>query len=427
MTVATPPDAPFIEQQRLERAINWARWAGAALAAGLGPLFPNLGQAYVAALAVFLVAYGIFARWLFERVRTPAEQERVAQLSFASDALVVTFAMLIFSPDRDWTTFVVGVLLVITGAFRFGSPGALLAATLMSLAYVGLAAYRESAFGYVFEVHRVGFHVTVFLLAALLMTGILRELQTLRAQREAFLRAAGETQALREADRLKREFLAAVSHDFRTPLTVVRGTIELVLGQKPGPVTAAQRELLESAARNVRRLGEFTDELLEMAQLEEGRVALEPAEVDPGALLADVVTDHEMLAREKRQRVVLDLADPLGNVVADPRRLRQIVANLLSNAIHYSPKGAEIAVAATRQDRRLRIVVRDHGPGIAAGERSRIFDTFFRGRAADGTVGSGLGLAIARSLATLHGGTLEYEDTPGGGATFVLSIPFPDR
>lgn len=118
MTVATPPDAPFIEQQRLERAINWARWAGAALAAGLGPLFPNLGQAYVAALAVFLVAYGIFARWLFERVRTPAEQERVAQLSFASDALVVTFAMLIFSPDRDWTTFVVGVLLVITGAFR---------------------------------------------------------------------------------------------------------------------------------------------------------------------------------------------------------------------------------------------------------------------------------------------------------------------
>ncbi|OLD51369.1 MAG: hypothetical protein AUI58_07760 [Chloroflexi bacterium 13_1_40CM_2_70_6] len=93
------------------------------------------------------------------------------------------------------------------------------------------------------------------------------------------------------------------------------------------------------------------------------------------------------------------------------------------NAIRYSPTGTPIQISASRTDAAVRIEVRDHGPGIPPEDRQRIFDKFFRGRTADGTAGSGLGLAIARSLLTLHGGTLEYEETPGGGSTFVARLP----
>jgi len=93
------------------------------------------------------------------------------------------------------------------------------------------------------------------------------------------------------------------------------------------------------------------------------------------------------------------------------------------NAIRYAPMGTPILVAAHRSGDAMRIEVRDHGPGIPAQDRQRIFDKFFRGQTADGTPGSGLGLAIAKSLVTLHGGTLVYEENPGGGAAFVTSLP----
>ena len=96
---------------------------------------------------------------------------------------------------------------------------------------------------------------------------------------------------------------------------------------------------------------------------------------------------------------------------------------MLSNAIKFSPPGKEVLIAIGKRSGIFRISVRDHGPGIPAADRQRIFDKFFRGQTADGTAGSGLGLAIARSLVTLHGGTLEYEENPGGGAAFVTSLP----
>jgi signal transduction histidine kinase len=110
-------------------------------------------------------------------------------------------------------------------------------------------------------------------------------------------------------------------------------------------------------------------------------------------------------------------------VVADRSKMHQALANLIVNAIRYSPQGTPILVAAHRKGGALRIEVRDHGPGIAAEDRQRIFDKFFRGQNVDGVAGSGLGLAIARSLVTLHGGTLEYEENPGGGSAFVTVLP----
>jgi signal transduction histidine kinase len=214
-----------------------------------------------------------------------------------------------------------------------------------------------------------------------------------------------------------------MSHDFRSPLTVVRGAVELLLGERPGTLTAAQRELAESAERNVRRLEDFTSQLLEIARLEDGQIALEKEEIDAAALVRDVVADHAVLAKQRRQWISLDVDPDPPLVVADRSRMSQALANLIVNAIRYAPQGTPILVAAHRQGDALRIEVRDHGPGIASEDRQRIFEKFFRGKSANGTPGSGLGLAIARSLVVLHGGTLEYEENPGGGAAFVTSLP----
>ena len=407
--------------ERLERTFNWARVGGAALIFFLGPFFPNIGTAYLVGLGVFVLGYAAVVYGMMQS--KPGSFERLTRVMFVLDIGIVSSAMLVFSSDPSWTTWVIGSLIIIAGGFRFGTAGAFTAAAAISLAYVAIAAYRSETFGLVAEPWRLAFHVSVFLLAAYLMSGLLRELEHLRAQREKFVRQAVEAAALRQADRIKSEFLAAMSHDFRSPLTVVRGAVELLLGERPGTLTSAQRELAESAERNIRRLEDFTAQLLEMARLEEGQIALDKEEIDAIALVRDVVADHAVLAKQKRQWISLDVDPDPPRVVADRSKMQQALANLIVNAIRYAPHGTPILVAAHRKGDALRIEVRDHGPGIATEDRQRIFDKFFRGQNADGTPGSGLGLAIARSLVTLHGGTLEYEENPGGGSAFVTVLP----
>jgi signal transduction histidine kinase len=407
--------------ERLERTFNWARIGGAGLIFFLGPYFPNIGLAYLVGLGVFVIGYATVVYWMMQS--RPDSFERLTRVMFVLDIGIVSSAMLVFSADPSWTTWVIGSLIIIAGGFRFGTAGAFAAAGAISLAYVVIAAYRSETYGFVAEPWRLAFHVSVFILAAYLMSGLLRELEHLRAQREKFVRQAVEAAALRQADRIKSEFLAAMSHDFRSPLTVVRGAVELLLGERPGTLTSAQRELAESAERNIRRLEDFTAQLLEMARLEEGQIALDKEEIDAIALVRDVVADHAVLAKQKRQWISLDVDPTPPRVVADRSKMQQAIANLIVNAIRYAPQGTPILVAAHRKGDALRIEVRDHGPGIATEDRQRIFDKFFRGANADGTPGSGLGLAIARSLVTLHGGTLEYEENPGGGSAFVTVLP----
>jgi signal transduction histidine kinase len=409
--------------QRLERTFNWARVGGAGLIFFLGPLFPNIGMPYMIGLGVFVLAYAGVVYWMLHSKRALATFDRLTRAMFVVDIGIVSYGMLVFAADPNWTTFVIGTLMVIAGGFRFGTAGAFMAAGALSLAYVAIAAYRAETYGLLIEPQRLAFHVSVFVLAAYMMSGLLRELEHLRAQREKFVRQAAEAAALRQADRIKSEFLAAMSHDFRSPLTVVRGAVELLLGERPGALTSAQRELAESAERNVKRLEEFTAQLLEIARIEEGQIALDKEEIDAVALVRDVVADHAVLAKQKRQWISLDVDPDPPRVVADRSRMSQALANLIVNAIRYAPQGTPILVAAHRRGDALRIEVRDHGPGVASEDRKRIFDKFFRGQNSNGTPGSGLGLAIARSLVTLHGGTLEYEENPGGGSAFVTLLP----
>src|SRR5206468_2544909 len=159
--------------------------------------------------------------------------------------------------------------------------------------------------------------VTIYLLSGFLMAGLVRELGTLRAQREAFDHQRAETEALRALDKMKSDFLAEMSHDFRSPLTVVRGALEILQSQRPAPLTDRQQELTERADRNVRRLEEFSEDLLEMARIEHGAIELERVEIDACNLVREVVEDDRGLAGRAAWRI-----DPLRGRDRGRRRLR---------------------------------------------------------------------------------------------------------
>lgn len=578
-------DRVLLEAQRVERAICRVRWGAAALSLLLGPLFPSLSLAGVYALGLWVVLYNLATLAAVRRTRSRAAQATVARAAFAGDITALSAGMFLFSADPLWTTYLLGPLVITTGAFRFGTSGTSAAALVLGSAYTLTAVYRDRAFGFPFEPERVLFTLSVYALTALLVDRVMRDARQLRAEREGLitrlerrvaedaaltvatrvvatvaapdeviprvlhairpvlrfdratvfvadeqrgeyrvlhrlaadddlvlpphaplgrglvaaaleddrpllvpdvledpryepregerarsvilvplrvggrpiavftlsralpdeftaedLRLSGaiagliaqtlenqrlfaqasEAQALREIDRLKDEFLAAVSHELRTPLTVVSGALEL-LGRQGHTLTEQARTLVGQAERHAQRLTRSVGELLEIAQLQEAKVQLDREFIPAELLLAEVVAAHDALATARSQRIeVASTAPPL---YVDRRRMLQILGNLVSNAIRYSPEGGTIRVSATRSDGRVEIAVSDEGAGIPADEREHVFDKFVRlRRDRDVAGGTGLGLAIAKTLAELHGGTITVEDAPVG-ARFVVAIP----
>ena len=176
-------DALF-EDRRLERTLQVARLAGALLVFALGPLFPSLAPGHVLVLGAVLLAWTLINTRLVEGTRTPAGYERVARFSFVVDTSVVIYAIWVFAADPQWIAWVVGVLIIIGSAFRFGRLGALSSATIMTVAFLVIVGWRQATYGYNIELQRVAFAVSLYLMTALIMSGAIRELLELRKQRE---------------------------------------------------------------------------------------------------------------------------------------------------------------------------------------------------------------------------------------------------
>jgi two-component system sensor histidine kinase KdpD len=226
--------------------------------------------------------------------------------------------------------------------------------------------------------------------------------------------------ALQETDRLRTALLNSVSHDLRTPLASIKASASSLLDREVRWSDAERDEFLTTINTEVDRLTRLVHNLLDMSRIEAG--ALDPRLVESS--LAEVVGPVVRRARAaSRQRVEVDVPDELAPVLVDPVRLDQVLTNLLDNARGYAP-GSPVQVAARQDGDRIELRVVDHGPGIPVPERERVFDQFYRlkggGRRPEGT---GMGLAICRGIVQAHGGALRVETTPGGGATFVLSLP----
>jgi PAS domain S-box-containing protein len=245
--------------------------------------------------------------------------------------------------------------------------------------------------------------------------GTSTDIQTLKEAREA----------AEAASRAKTDFLAAMSHELRTPLNAIGGYTELLEMGLRGPISDTQRRDLERIRTNQQHLLGLIGSVLDLNRIESGRVTFEQIPIAVDAVLAGLEALVAPQADAKQQRLTLCAAETGLVVVADREKLRQVMLNLLSNAIRHSPPGSTITISAERRDALVEISVADNGPGIPEAHHEAIFEPFVQvGRSLKNpTEGVGLGLAISRDLARGMGGDLTVRSVAGEGATFTLVLP----
>jgi len=227
---------------------------------------------------------------------------------------------------------------------------------------------------------------------------------------------------LRRLSALRADFVSLVSHELRTPMAAVIGAAR-TLQQRWRELSPEHREsFLDLIAGETNRLADLIGDVLDTSRIEAGTFSFRFAEVDLGRLVTDAVATAQVGQDEVQLRA--DVRPPLPEIRGDGERLRQVLTNLIDNAIKYSPAGAEVEVRAYQEDGFVRIDVRDSGPGIAKDDQKLIFEKFGRVTGSGATrPGTGLGLFIARSIAEAHGGALDVDSAPDQGSTFTLELP----
>jgi signal transduction histidine kinase len=221
---------------------------------------------------------------------------------------------------------------------------------------------------------------------------------------------------LESSEQQRQQLLADVTHELRTPLTVVQGNLEALLDQ----VYPADAQHLAPILEETRVLSRLVDDLRTLSMAEAGALALHREPTDIAELVADSVASLRTQADSAGIALITDAAAALPQADIDPVRLREVLSNLLSNALRYTPRGGSIRVRASASDGRLGVSVRDTGPGIAADALPHVFDRFYK---SDESRGAGLGLAIAKGLVVAHGGEIEAVSAPGEGTEMRLWLP----
>jgi signal transduction histidine kinase len=249
--------------------------------------------------------------------------------------------------------------------------------------------------------------------------------QEARAEAEGARRTLSEqNKRLRELDRLKDEFLSLVSHELRTPLTSIRGYLDLVLDEEAGELNPEQHRFLKAVERNSGRLLRLVGDLLFVAQADAGRLTLDRAKVDVSALAADCVEAAQPVADQRAIDLQLT-AEQVPALVGDRGRLAQVLDNLVSNALKFTPEGGRVEVRTSVHGDYVQLEVEDSGIGIPAAEQPRLFERFFRATAATDQAipGTGLGLAIVKAIVEAHAGRIEVVSAPDQGTTFRVELP----
>jgi signal transduction histidine kinase len=257
--------------------------------------------------------------------------------------------------------------------------------------------------------------LVVAVLCGLLLEQLRREHQETEREREQVAR-------LRALDKLQESFVSAVSHELRTPLTCIRTSVDLLPAtEEDSP--EARAELIHTIDHHVRRLEALVGDLLEITKLEAGQIALVRQPTDLHQIAGRVVEGLRPLTERKGQTVRLHPTEAVSQVDVDRRRIEQVLTNILSNAIKFTPKQGQIEVRILETPDDLRVCVSDDGPGISAEDQGRIFDRFYVVVDGRGLSGVGLGLYIARQMVELHGGRIWVESQLGEGSTFCFTIP----
>ncbi len=247
---------------------------------------------------------------------------------------------------------------------------------------------------------------------------------------EAFNRMARALESAaereREMEEARRELVAAVSHDLRTPLAATRAMIEaLADGVAADPQT--QGRYLASASRELAHLSRLVDDLFELARIDAGMLQLTLEEASLHDLVSDTISSFQPQAEQKGVRLIGEVSGDVDPVLANPPRLQRVLYNLVSNALRHTPTDGTVALRATPEGEDVRVEVTDTGEGITVEDLPRVFERSFRGeqsrtRSGNDTPGAGLGLAIARGLVEAHGGNMEVESEIGHGSCFRFTL-----
>jgi signal transduction histidine kinase len=272
----------------------------------------------------------------------------------------------------------------------------------------------------------------IAILVVLRLRGILRALEKLRARErvaradaeQAQMQLALQNDQLVEADKLKDEFVALISHDLRTPLTSIIGYVELTLEDEGPPLDEERRSYLQVVSRSSERLLRLVDDLLFVARLQAGRLVLERSELDLCVIAEQAAEEARPRAEGKQITLEFSGGSPV-TLSGDKGRLFQLLDNLISNAIKFTPEGGHIEVRVMGGEAGAVLEVSDTGIGLGPGEAKLVFDRFFRSSrvVAQQVPGTGLGLFIARAIVEAHDGTIAVSSRDGGGTTFRVELP----
>ncbi len=237
------------------------------------------------------------------------------------------------------------------------------------------------------------------------------------------LEAANER--LRELDQLKNFFIGVASHDMKAPLNAVASFLNVLLGGYAGELTDRQRTMLERADVRIEELVTLVDDILDISLMESGRLVVDTEPMQLRQVVERCVEDVSILSREAQVEVEVEMPDELPEIEGAPQRLRQVLTNLVTNGIKYTPPGGRVAIRVCEHPDHLQVDVVDTGVGIPAEDQPYIFDAFYRVRQTKAIKGTGLGLAIARRIVEEHGGRIWVESPyaegqPGSKFSFTL-------
>ncbi|MBL8473369.1 MAG: hypothetical protein KF778_03645 [Rhodocyclaceae bacterium] len=243
------------------------------------------------------------------------------------------------------------------------------------------------------------------------------------------LRIAEQLRMLERTDRERRELLANVSHDLRTPLASMQGYLEMLLLRHGSLPPEEERNYLEVAAKHTERLGRLVNELFELTKLEADRVELQK-EVFPLAELAqDVAQKLKLRAHTRGVEIVTHFGAASPSVTADIGMVERVLENLIDNAVRHTPEGGKVSVDLAAVGERVEVCVADTGRGIAASDLPYVFDRYYRADRTEGekATHAGLGLAITQRIVALHGGAIRVESRIGEGTRFIFDLPAAPR
>lgn len=250
-----------------------------------------------------------------------------------------------------------------------------------------------------------------------------RLLKEIREERDRLLKM---NEKLRELDQMKSSFVSTVSHELRTPLTIINSTVSNIIDGIVGDVPAYQVKWLNMIKQNAHRLGSLIEDILDMARLESGKVDMHRERIDIAGLVKKITANLTTLAEKSSVKLTAAVPEHIPHIDAHPGRIEQVITNLITNAIKFTPAEGTIAASIARKGNFVLISVQDTGIGIAPENLVSIFDRFrqVEKKQDPRAKGIGLGLAIAKEIIAQHNGRIWAESKPGHGSTFTFTLPF---